>query len=386
MTPGRAARSRIRVAYCLDSFEIGGTELNAVRTAEQLDRARFDVTMICLSSRGPLRERCEQAGLRVVEMPISGLLSLATLRQGRRLAEFLRRERFDIVHAHDIYTNVFVVPWARVARVPVVIASRRWWSEVNRGAQRTANRLSYRFAHRVLANSPSVAQMLVGEEGVPASKVVMIPNFVDEAAFLPPSAEELGAMRASFGLGGDAEVVGIVANLHAIKDHRTLFEATSRLARERPALRLVVVGDGAERSKLTELANQLAIADRVIFAGRRPHMPSPHWAFDLSVLSSRGEGFPNSLVEAMAAGRAVVATRVGGVADAVIDGETGLLVGPGNAPAFAGAMSILLADPARRKLLGAAGARSARARFHAELVVGDLQDQYERLLGTLGRS
>jgi glycosyltransferase involved in cell wall biosynthesis len=147
-----------------------------------------------------------------------------------------------------------------------------------------------------------------------------------------------------------------------------------------PLVRLVLVGDGTERESLRRLANELGLDGVVRFAGLRPQLPSFHFLFDVSVLSSISEGFPNSLVEAMAAGRPIVATNVGGVPDAVRDGENGLLVSPGDATGFAAALEHLLADPQRRDAMGAAGASRARAEFHARQVVGSLERLYDRLL------
>jgi glycosyltransferase involved in cell wall biosynthesis len=144
-------------------------------------------------------------------------------------------------------------------------------------------------------------------------------------------------------------------------------------------MQLVLVGEGPERERLTALARELGIDSQVVFAGRRPSAPSFHWLFDISVLASRQEGFPNSIVEAMAAGRPVIATRVGGVPDAVVHGETGLLVSADSADEMAGALVQLARDHARRQQLGAMGAQRARSRYAASLVIAQLERLYEQL-------
>src|SRR5436190_18534041 len=121
-----ASPRRVRVAYCLDSFAIGGTELNAVRTAEALDPNRVELSIFHLQTRGPLRSRYERLGLRMAHVPIPNLYSPRTALQGIRLANALRRENVDVIHSHDIYCNVFVVPWARLLTSSSTIASRRW--------------------------------------------------------------------------------------------------------------------------------------------------------------------------------------------------------------------------------------------------------------------
>jgi glycosyltransferase involved in cell wall biosynthesis len=359
----------------LDTFEVGGTELNAIRTAERLDRERVDVQFVCLAARGPLLNRVIEGGFRVTEFSIGSLVGARALREGARLRAFLRWEHTEVFHAHDIYTNIWGVPWARLAGVPLVIASRRWWLETNRAAHVWLNRWSYRCAHRVLANSPSVAR-LVTKEGVPATRALLVPNFVEDGAFTPPDPRIIEGWRSEFHLGADAEVVGIVANFHAIKDIGTLIRAIARLAPGRPRLRLVLVGDGAERQHLSDLAESLGLGPRVIFAGRRPPQPSVHWLFDVSALSSRGEGFPNAIVEAMAARRPVVATAVGGVPDAVDPTETGLLVPTGDDAAMARAIEQLLDDPIRARAMGERGALRARERFGEREVLHTLEAAY----------
>ena len=148
----------------------------------------------------------------------------------------------------------------------------------------------------------------------------------------------------------------------------------------------MLIGEGPSRSDLEALAQQLGIADRVHLVGAIMDASRHHIAFDVSVLSSVSEGFPNTLVEAMAVGRPVVATRVGGVPDAVVEGETGYLVAAGDVLAFADRLAALLADPMRRARMGAAAAQIARRQFHEAAVMPRLEAVYRRLRdGTDGR-
>lgn len=373
---------RIRVAFAVDSFRIGGTELNAARTAIRLDPGRFELVVLCLQEQGELREEYARARIPVYEFPIGSLYKMRTARTGLRLARFLRAHRVHILHAHDIYTNCFAVPWARFARVPAVIASRRWWHTVPRPMLRHANRVAYRFAHRVLANSPSVARLLINEEGVSPARVLTVPNFVEADAFDVPAPERLAVLRARLGLAGHdgVPVIGVVARLDPIKDHATLLRAARRLKDRGRDFRLVIVGDGDRRRPLESLARELGVAPLVHFAGQLSNRPTNLNAlFDVSVLCSTAEGFPNAIIEAMAAGRPVVATRVGGIPDAVDDGRTGLLVPPGDDEALALALDALVTDERRRHALGAAGREVARERFGERSVMRTLEDAYEGL-------
>jgi glycosyltransferase involved in cell wall biosynthesis len=357
---------------------VGGTEMNAVRTAERLDRNRFRLTVVTLRGEGPLVERYAELGIPVVRFPIHSLYGPRTVAQSIRLARFLRRERVSIVHCHDQYSNFFATLSARIAGVPVVIASKRWLHSPMR--YRIANGIGFRAATRVLANSESVAASLRSDDLLADRRIVVVPNFVDEQAFTPPSDATLTDWRRELELPDGTLVIGIIASLLPIKDHASLLQSVAMVRSRWPSLRLVIVGQGPELVTLQSLARDLGIADVVRFAGLRPQTPSFHFLFDVSVLCSVSEGFPNSLVEAMAAGRPIVATRVGGVQDAVRDGENGLLVPPRAPDALAAAIETLLADPSRRYAMGVAGRQSAKERFHARVVLASLQDLYERLL------
>jgi glycosyltransferase involved in cell wall biosynthesis len=330
-----------------------------------------------------LLEQYREAGVRVVQFPITSLYDRSALTQGFRLYRFLRGERIDVLHCHDLYSNVFAAPWGRLARVPAVIASRRWIHAAESGKLDVANRISYRLAHRVLGNGSAVARMLRDDDGVPTERILEIPNFVDDHAFRPLGAGVAGAFRAELGIPSGAVVIGCIARLVPVKDHATLLRAVAALAPRWPALHLVLVGDGALRTELEALAGQLGIAERVRFAGYRPNHPNLHHAFDISTLTSLSEGFPNSLVEAMAAGRPVVATNVGGNADAVRR-ETGLLVPPGDPAQMANAFERLLADADLRAGMGDEARRVARSVYHVEAVVPRLEAIYMDLVGSRG--
>jgi glycosyltransferase involved in cell wall biosynthesis len=371
--------AEIRLAFCIDNMQIGGTELNAVRWAEQLRSADYDLSVVHFRIDGPLRSRYENIGARMLHLPIRNLYGPNALRLGAHLARFLVRERIDIFHAHDIYSNIFGVQWARVAGVRSVIASRRWWHLSPRPAHRVANRWAYRAAHRVLANSPSVAKLLEKEEGVSDSKVVCVPNFVDENAFRPLPPGEREAWRRRLGVPAEAFVIGMVARLDPIKDHESLLGAFAKILDAFPGAHLLCLGDGPRRAALKRVASDLGIDRAVHFPGTVTPPFNPHLLFDISVLCSLTEGFPNSVVEGMAAAKPVVATRVGGVPDAIRDGHSGLLVPPGDPAALEQALRVLIDNPERARALALAAQAEARAEFHSSVVIARLRSLYESL-------
>ncbi len=372
----------VHVAFSIDTMQVGGTELNALATAERLDRNRFRISVITLRGEGPLGERYAAIGIPVVRFPIRNLYGPRTLRQAAALRRFFREEGVAIVHAHDMYSNVFSVLVARAARVPVVIASKRWWSAP--WPYGALNRLGFRLADRVLANSEAVGRSLVDRDGLNADHVAVVHNFIGDELFTPPSQTQLGSWRRELDLADGDRVVGIVASLLPVKDHETLIGAVALVRQVHPRIRLVVVGDGPERARVEARVRELGLEPQVRFAGLRPRVPSMHGLFEISVLCSRAEGFPNSILEAMASGRPVVATDVGGVHDAVEHNLTGLLVPPGDVDALAAAITGLLDEPARAREMGGQGAAVARSRFSAPAVIDSLERLYVRLLREAG--
>ena len=373
-----AAGSRLRIAFCVDSLDVGGTEQNMFRQAERLDRDRFD--LVVLHGRGgPLLARLHGAGVRTVATDFPSFRSLRSLSAARALRRWFLQEDVAVVHAHDIYSNVLAA-MALTPRGPsALIVSRRWGPAHYGRALTWANRLAYARADAVLANSAGVATSLATEEGLDPSRVTVIPNFGDERLFAPAEAGAREALRSMLGVSADALIVGSIANLYPVKDQGTLLRAVASLPPLPQPVHVVLIGEGENRAMLEALARELGIEERVHLSGSIADAGRFHRAFDVSTLTSLSEGFPNTLVEAMAASRAIVATAVGGVADAVVDGETGYLVAPRDYRALAERLGGLLTDPSLRARMGIAGLARARQQFHPGVVMPTLEALYARL-------
>ncbi len=377
MRPNPSSRD-IRVAYCIDSFDIGGTELNAVRSLEALDLDRFDVTVFHLHEDGPIRSRYEALGVAMVHLPISRLYAPSTAAQGLRFARMLRSRGIRVAHTHDLYTNIFAGPWASLAGGCRVIASRRWAYDAPRAGLTPLNRWSYRFATRVLANSGAVARLLVSEEGVPERKIFELPNFLGEIAFEPVDPAARRAQRRAWGVPDDAFLVGTVARLVPVKNHKLLIEAAAQLEED---VHVVLVGDGSERPALEKLVRDRQIQSRVHFVGEMLSSINLHQFFDVDVLCSLSEGFPNAVIEALAAERPVIATAVTGVRDIIADDETGLLVPTDDPAVLAETIRRLRASPMLGVRIAEEGRSRVRARYHESVVIARLGGLYAALAG-----
>ena len=302
----------------------------------------------------------------------------------RRCAGYLRAQQFDVVQTFDFYTNIFGMAAAALARVPVRIAARRETAGTKTRAQTLIERQAFRLAHTVVANSEAVRRELVAA-GVPARKVVTIYNGMDVARVAPrPSLARADALKL-LGLPPDGaqRFVTIVANMrHAEKDQRTFLRAARRVRAHVPAAAFVLAGEGALLDETRAYAAELGLQDCAFFTGRCAQVSELLNLSDVCVLSSRGvEGFSNSITEYMAAARPVVATDVGGAREAIVEGETGFVVAPGDDEALAARIITLLDNPDRAHAMGARGHERVRQMFSCAAQLARTEELYHTLLG-----
>ena len=335
-----------------------------IELIRRLNRTRYAVHVACFDTRGAWFSKVEEVAASVASFPIDGFGRPATVRQLVRFAGWLRRHRIKVIQTCDLYANIFGLIGAALAGVPVRIGSRRELNPDKSAAQIRLQRFAYRFATRIVANSPAAVKMLESE-GVKLSDVSVIPNGVDIAAY--QRREPRTSIR---------EVV-TVANLRPEKNHETLIAAAAALAPSHPSLRFAVVGDGSRAAELQALARARGVDHIVDFLGHREEVPTVLAAADLFVLPSRSEAFPNSAIEAMAAGLPVIATAVGGLLDLIDHGRTGLLVPPCDPDALAGAIASLVRDPALAQQLGANAREEAVNRFGFDRMIHAFEDLYE---------
>ena len=336
-----------RVAHITLGLDVGGQERLLVEMAKNADRARFDWTVIVLGQRGPLADALEAIDIPVVQFDMP-----PGLRPGkwRRLARLFRIERFDVVHTHDDTPLIYAMPaawWAGVRRRIHThhhghLAAIGWRS-------RFLGRQAARFCQHFVCVSEDSARYMIAD-GVSQQKVQTIHNGID-------------LQRFAFHGPRDGGPIVTVARLSPEKDLANLLRAAQHLVAPFPQVRIEIAGAGPSREELDRLTQELRLGEHVTFLGEVRDIPALLARARLFVLPSLSEGISLTLLEAQACGLPVVATKVGGNPEVILDGATGLLVPANDPAALAQAMNAVLIDPARGRAMGAAGRRRVEEGF-----------------------
>lgn len=369
------------VLQLIDSFNQGGSERQALQLTRLLyDSGRYNVHLACLSPDGSLRSTIED--LELGEIPSFRLTSFYdrnAVTQLRRFARWLKSARIDILHTHDFYTNVFGMSGGVLARVPVRIASMRETSGMRSAAQSHVQKFLYSLSHHVVANSNAVREKLIAD-GTSADKLTVVYNGLD----LRRLETTVSRSQALTMLGVPDEprrFISIVANMrHEVKDY-PMFLRSARLVKDAvPDAAFLLAGEGELSDSLRALARDLGIDDSTFFLGRCENVAELLSISEACVLSSKAEGFSNSILEYMAAARPVVVTDVGGAREVVTEGETGYLVASGDDRTMAARLISLLRDPETARLMGEKGRRVVEEKFSCEAQLARTEELYDRLL------
>jgi len=349
----------VRILYVVGNSDLGGAENHVLALARSLDRKRYAVRVVCPRP-GPLVEGLQGLGVRVhlidmvrpapddeYELHLPALWDFFSL---------VRRWRPDVVHSHLYPAHLHASLVAELQRVPAILTTAHtlivrpgdvWLA----GLTRT----------RVIAVSQAAKDLLV-QGGVPRTRVRVIRNGIEPRYFQDEAAAGR-EIRRQLGIPDAAPVIGTIARLSPEKGHRQLLHVARDVLKQRPEARFLIVGDGPLKDELRALAASLGLNGSVVFTGPRHDVPAVNRALDIFLLTSREEALPLAVVEAMAAGRPVVASAVGGVPEVVLDGATGLLCLPEDHAGFVRAVLTLIDRPDLRLELGSRGRERVRRRF-----------------------
>jgi glycosyltransferase involved in cell wall biosynthesis len=295
-----------------------------------------------------------------------------------RTARWLRREHAAIVHTHLFTADTYGRLAARLAGVTGVFATVHSTNLWKKPVHRIVDWLLARISTRVIACTQEVGELMRRRDRLPPDRIEVIANGIDLGRFADVHA---GNVRAEFSIPDNRTLIGVVGRLHPVKGHRDLIAALALLRDSGHDAACLFVGSGEMRPALEQEVARHGLAERVVFAGQRSDVPRLMASLDILAMPSLWEGLPMTLLEAMALGKAVVATRVGGIPDVIVDGESGLLVAPGDPKALASALKTLITDPRLREALGQRARTLLRQHYDVTCTARAYEALYSRALG-----
>lgn len=385
---------KLRVLRAITRLNIGGPAIHTILLTQGLQNDRFSsvlVTGVEGPHEGSMRHLADKHGVqpRVLRELGREVSPVNDLRVTLAMYRLIRRSRPHIVHTHMAKAGTAGRLAAKLARVPIIVHTfhghtfHSYWGPVKSAVFLQIERTLGAMTDRVIAVNDAQRADIAKYGVAPLHKIQTVPLGLEIEPLL--HAEQYrGRLRAELGISADQRVIGIVARLVPIKAHEVFLTAAAKVRAAMPNTTFLIVGDGERRAELEALARTLGIADATRFLGWRDDMREVNADLDVAALTSHNEGSPVALIEAMAAARPVVATRVGGVPDVVHDGESGLLVPAGDANSFADALLQLLRDPERAAAFGLAGRQAVYPRHSSMRLIQDIETLYLELAHAKG--
>ena len=364
----------------IGSFHQGGSERQAVQLTRLLKAdGAVNVFAATLNKEGVLLAEIEHLGLREIpDFKLASFYDLNFLKQLKKCVRFLSENKIEIIHTHDFYTNVFGIAAARLARVPLKIASKRETEGMRSRAQKIIEKQIFKTADRIVANSEAVKNYLIAD-AVAANTINVIYNGLDLPR-LTPKITDRKTICEELNLPSDEKIkfIPMVANLrHEVKNQPMFLRAAQKISEKFPEAHFVLAGEGELKKGLENLAKELKIEKKAHFIGRCEKVPELLAVSYACVLTSRAEGFSNAILEYMAAGKAVIATAVGGASEAIVEGETGFLIDSDDDEMLANRLKELLENEEKAAQFGEKGREIARQKFSLEAQLKKTLELYE---------
>ena len=372
---------RLKVLQVIGGGEIGGAERHLLTLMRLMDRERFTPELLCLC-KGPFAGLCREEGITTHEVVMRHKLDLATVAPIRRL---IREQNIDIVHTHGVRANLVARMAGRAENVPVAttfhsVLRYDYSSSAEALVARALTRLTNNRTDTFIAISGAIKEDLVSM-GVSPQRIQVIYNGLDVSLLTPGDSPDI--VRENLGITPGQRVVAMVGRLHVVKGHIFLLQAAQRIITQHDNVVFLLVGEGPERRTIERTIRELGLEDKVVMTGFYPNMSELYPIMDMLCLPSLMEGMGLVLLEAMYFGVPVVATQVGGIPEVIIDGESGLLVDPGNSEALTMAITWLLDSPDLQRQLIEGGRRRA-GEFTVENMVRHTEQVYTDLIGSRG--
>lgn len=363
----------IHVLQLVQGLEIGGLEKIVLSLITHLDPSLVRVSVCCFDYLGPLATEANTKGIEVCLLKRKPGIDWS---YPWRLCRFLKDRNIQVLHLHNPTAFFYGTLAGKLARTPYIVYTEHGRDFSEGWKIRLAHRWLAKMVDRIVVVAKHGQRVLVREEGVDERKITLIYNGIDGKRFNRVQyADYYESIRTGLGLTSHTQVIGVVGRLDAIKNHAVLFEAMHILLHRFPKVSLLVIGEGPLRVELETMIEQMDLKNHVKFLGARADVPELLTVLDGFVLPSFSEGLSLTLIEACAAGVPIVATRVGGNEEVVVDQENGLLVPSDDAEALGKAISSILSNTEMARKMGANG----RKRFEAHFTLGNMVQKYHEL-------
>lgn len=365
----------VPVHYLITELSMGGAQTALFELLSNINRERFQPTVSCLYN----GDHDIAQKIRDEKIPVQDLGMTSKLRVDAfvRMYKLIRKQRPTILHTWMFHANIPGRLLGRIAGVPIIISSERVM-EMESPWRLRVNRETARYVDRICCVSENVAKYVKNVIKIKESKISVIQNGIAIDHF--SRASNIVDIRDELDLAEEAPIVAVLGRLHRVKGHKYLIEAWAKLQSSHKSIQLLIIGSGEERQNLEDQSASLGIQSSVKFIGYRPDASYLLPSIDIAVLPSISEGMPNAALEAMLAGKPMVATRVGGTPEVVLDGRTGILVPPKDPDALARAIDQLLSNPYMAEEMGAAGRQRVKDHFDLKQTVLQTEELYENLL------
>jgi glycosyltransferase involved in cell wall biosynthesis len=361
----------IRVCFMIDELTSAGTETQLVALIGHLDRRRIEPFLCLLRGQDPRSRSLEPPGCPVLRLGVRSLRHPGTPAKWWRLVRFLRRQQIEVFQVYFPESSYVGIPAARLAGVPHIVRTRNNQGYWMTPFHRWMGRFYQRFVDATVVNCEACRQAVIAEEGARPESVLVLENGVDLERFPFEKPQTFN------GTMTHPRRVGVVANLRPVKDLEVFVRAAEKVASFVPDVSFSIAGEGESRPVLERLVSELGLQGRFQLSGSLGDVPAFLRTLDVAVLCSRSEGMSNALLEYMAAGKAIVATAVGGNVQLIEDGIHGLLVPPGDAAELAAAIRRLLDEPALAGRLASAARRRIEQRFSRIAMVRRFEKFYQ---------
>jgi len=375
------APRRINVVFLIDYFHnTGGTEKHLVQLVHGLPRESFNCSIVVFDlGPNPLLDQVRGSGIPVIHVPVGREYSLDALIRGRQLFRLFATLQPDIVQTYHQKSDSYGAIIARLSGVKHLVSSKRDTGVGRSSRHFFVNRRLRSLFEKVIVVADAVAASVIATDNIDPARIVKIHNGVDTHRVAPPTPVQAAQCRKRFGFKDDDFVAGIVARFRPEKGHDVLFNAASQAVEAIPSLKILAVGGGPLLEHYRQVCATGPLASRVTFTGDTTDVLPYLSAMDVGCLVSSEEGFSNAIVEKMAVGLPVVATTVGGNAEAVVHGDNGLLIPTNDAAALREALVMLYKDQHRRKAMGLRSRQLAEERFSVEAMCGAHARLYQSL-------